>query len=179
MQNISDTRIELLHNWYTRIRIAQTGHYEDAHKLRRKNAAFGIPVVLFSAIVGTGVFASLSEQNPSFNLRIVLGIISILAAALASLQTFLNYSEQSAKHLKAATELSSLKKEIEEKLAILPAEAEGLNEFIKSVRSRWDAITNEAPLLADRTFNRNFKKFGGDKAFPSRENSQEQMERLT
>jgi len=161
-----EQKLELLHNWYRRIRIAQAGHYDDAGRLKRLHLLLGIPVVILSAIVGTGVFASLAEENPSITLRIVLGITSILAAALASLQTFLNYAEQSARHLDAATKLSSLKKEIEANLVLIPPDSEALDEFIKTVHMKWDTVTTEAPLLSEKAFSGNFKKMGGDKAFP-------------
>ena len=174
---MNDKQIELLNNWYRRIRIAQRGHYEDASRLKRRNVLFGIPVVVLAAAVGTGVLASLGKENPSEALRIILGCVSILAAALASLQTFLNYSEQASKHLKAATELSSLKKEIEEKLAISSDEAEGLNDFIKAVRTRWNAITNEAPIISKKVFEENFRKFKGEEAFPMQQVEEKGLER--
>jgi len=126
----------------------------------------GVPVVILSAIVGTGVFASLSEASLSFTLRLVLGSISLLAASLASLQTFLNYTEQSARHLKVATKLSSLKKEIEESLVLRSSSSEDFDEFIQSVRLKWEAITTEAPLISEQIFNKNFRKYEAEKAFP-------------
>jgi hypothetical protein len=176
---MNDKKIELLNNWYRRIRIAQRGHYEDASRLKRRNVMFGIPVIILSAAAGTGVLASLAKENPSQTLRIVLGCISILAAGLALLQTFLNYSEQSSKHMKAATELSALKKEIEEKLALLPDNAEGLNEFIKTARSKWDAITNEAPIISQKVFEKNFIEFKGEEAFPGRRVNEKHLEKAT
>lgn len=162
----TEQKLDLLHKWYKRIRIAQAGHYQDAGRLKRLHLLLGIPVVVLSAIVGTGVFASLAEENLSVSWRIMLGLTSILAAALASLQTFLNYAEQSARHLDAATKLSALKKEIEANLALISPGSEAFDEFIKATHRQWAAITAEAPLLSEKAFTHNFKKMGGDKAFP-------------
>lgn len=161
-------KIQLVENWYVRIRAVQAGHYQYANNLRKKNFLLGVPVVALTAIVGTSVFASLSEQNPSMELKIIVGLVSMLAATLASLQTFLNYSEQSAKHLDAATKLSSLKKEMEEKLVLFGDSEEGIDSYIQSVRERWTQITNEAPLISSRAFGKNSKKYARDSDFPTR-----------
>ncbi|MBD1913483.1 MULTISPECIES: SLATT domain-containing protein [unclassified Leptolyngbya] len=162
----TEEKFDLLHKWYKRIRIAQAGHYQDARRLKQLHLLLGIPVVVLSAVVGTGVFASLTEENLSVTLRIFLGLTSILAAALASLQTFLNYAEQSARHLDAATKLSALKKEMEANLVLLSPESETFDEFIKTTHNKWAAVTAEAPLLSEKAFTHNFRKMGGDQAFP-------------
>jgi hypothetical protein len=63
----------------------------------RWNRFFGIPVVILTALVGTAIFGTL-QQDPGLHWRILAGGISILAAVLSALQTYLNYSEQAAKH---------------------------------------------------------------------------------
>ena len=90
----------------------------------------------------------------------------MLAAALASLQTFLNYSEQSAKHLDAATKLSSLKKEIEEKIVFFEYSEEGIEKYIQGLRERWTQITNEAPLISKQSYEKSFEKYAKDSDFP-------------
>jgi hypothetical protein len=47
----------------------------------------GIPTIILSAGVGTAVFASLNKQAMGNSIKLVFGLISIMAAVLASLQT--------------------------------------------------------------------------------------------
>lgn len=157
--------IQLLKDWYVRIRIAQKGHYQDASQLKRRNRLLGIPVVILTTIVGAGVFASI-EKDPSIYAQLATGLLSLLAATLASLQTFLNYAEKSEKHLNAARKLSGLKKEIEETLIIQMDDKERIMEFVPYVRKIWEEITNEAPLISEKNFKTNFEKLRGNERFP-------------
>ena len=91
-------------------------------------------------------------------------MLSVSAAVLASLQTFLNYAEKEAAHLQAATRLSSLKKFIEEVLALSGDTQE--SKIVESIRKEWDTITTESPLLSQRVFEKNYRKFKMDTAFP-------------
>ena len=63
--------------------------YKDAARLARRQQWLGTVVVLLSAIVGTGVFASLTVEKMDPWVKIVTGLLSVTAAALASLQTYL------------------------------------------------------------------------------------------
>jgi hypothetical protein len=136
-----------------RIRAAQTGHYKQSLQYRQYHLALGIPVVVFSAVVGTTVFATLSDAETSVTIKILLGSTSMLTAAIASLQTFLNYDSLAEKHLNAASKLSSLKKQIEANLILLTTEEE-LTAFIEQVRLDWTSITEEAPQITDKVWNR-------------------------
>lgn len=152
MSNVGDRtfqKLELLRKWYVRIRAAQTGHYRQSIQYRRLHLLLGIPVVVFSAVVGTTVFATLNDASTSTPVKIILGTTSMLTAAIASLQTFLNYDSLSEKHLSAASKLSAIKKEIEEKTITLTTD-EDLTAFIEHVRVRWTGVTDEYPQISDR-----------------------------
>jgi hypothetical protein len=68
---------------------------------------WGIPAVVLSTVVSTSVFASLLKQ-PDPWLQITLGFASVAAALLASLQTFLSYSERAEKHRIAGAKYGAL-----------------------------------------------------------------------
>jgi hypothetical protein len=63
----------------------------------RLNYLLGVPVVVLTTFVGTSVFATLQE-DVNTSLRILVGAVSVFAAVLASLQTFLRYPERAEKH---------------------------------------------------------------------------------
>ena len=164
--NLQKEAIQLLKDWYVRIRVAQKGHYQDASQLKRSNRYIGITVVALSTIVGTGVFASI-EQNLSIYFQIATGLFSLLAAVLASLQTFLNYSDKSEKHLEAARKLSELKKEIEQALVIEKENQNKTVEFVIYIRSKWSKITNDAPIISESNFKKFFNAYNAHKHFPN------------
>ena len=87
----------VLTDWYQRVTVTQRAHYGSADHFSRKSYWLGIPVIVLSTVVGTSVFAALQKQ-PGPGLQIALGLASVLAAVLASLQTFLGYSARAEKH---------------------------------------------------------------------------------
>lgn len=88
----------VLTDWHRRAQESQFSHYEAARYFNWLNNWLGIPALVLSTIVGTSIFASLSEQNVSTTLRVFLGYISLLAACLSALQTFLRFAERAKKH---------------------------------------------------------------------------------
>jgi hypothetical protein len=94
-------------------------HYAIAARLGRLNVRLGIPVVVLTTFVGTSVFATL-ERHVDLSLRILVGVVSVLAAVLASLQTFLRFAERAEKPRAAAESWSSIRREIAEMLALHP-----------------------------------------------------------
>jgi ABC-type multidrug transport system fused ATPase/permease subunit len=155
-----EEKIKLLDNWYRRIRRAQRGHYVDAARLKNKNLYFGIPVVILSTVVGAFSFIETKEANMTISIGLAVGFLSISAAVLASLQTFLNFSEKSQQHLVAARQLSSLKKEIEENRILNAHDEKKIDEFINYTRSTWNEITNEAPLISTKVFEKMKLRYG-------------------
>ncbi|OAB78187.1 SLATT domain-containing protein [Cochleicola gelatinilyticus] len=148
-----EEKIDLLKKWKKRIKKAQRAHYKDAHRLKRHKMLIGIPTIIFTTLVSTGIIASLESSNPGdaeYFHPIILGCLGLCASILASLQTFLNFSEKSEKHLNAARKLSSLKKEVQHHLIILKESPDTINDFIQHVREKWDEIINEAPLVSKR-----------------------------
>src|SRR2546421_2594241 len=88
----------LLTDWFRRARESQRTHYECGTRFSRFNYWLGIPTIILSTAVGTAVFASLEQQSVPAWIKIVIGLVSILAAVLASLQTFLGFAQRADKH---------------------------------------------------------------------------------
>jgi hypothetical protein len=77
----------LLKDWRQQMATASEAHYKLASGLRRKNLMLGVPVVIFSSVVGTSLFAGLNAYIPPA-LKIAFGSSCIATAILATLQTF-------------------------------------------------------------------------------------------
>ena len=98
--------------------------------------------------MGTSIFATL-ETEADISLRIVFGIISILAVVLASLQTFLRLSERAEKHRAVAVRYGALRRELETAIAKGSPYPEKL---VEGLREKLDSISSEAPEIPDRVW---------------------------
>ena len=94
-----------------------------------------------TTLVGTSVFATL-QKRPEPWLQITVGLASVLAAILASLQTFMGYSQRAEKHRVAGAKYGALGRELEALRASTKAESD---EVIAELRKRLDTLALESP----------------------------------
>jgi hypothetical protein len=154
-----DSVEDLYASWHRRVAAAEHGHRLMADRLRRRYLLLGIPVVIFTTLVGTSAFASISKaqgnsiQGLGVDPDIVLlavGTISVLAAILSSLQTFLRYATRAEGHRIAALRYETLRRDMATTLA-LPREARGLvDRDLDSARQRMDRYAKESPTIGER-----------------------------
>ena len=104
---------ELVLAWLRRARESQMAHYEMANVLSRRSQWLGVPVILITAIVGTSVFASIAAEPIAVEAKVVVGLLSVFAAVLSSLQTFFKFSERAEKHRAFAARYGAVRREIE------------------------------------------------------------------
>jgi hypothetical protein len=109
----------------------------------------GVPTVLLSATVGTSLFTSLGNYSGDHN-QLVFGLLSIIAATLAALQTFLDFEGLSSKHRSADSGYSAIRQRIEEMEASPPATRTELLALLSEIRSDIERLTREAPLVPER-----------------------------
>jgi len=142
----------LLKDWRQRTAAASEAHYKLASGLRTKNLWLGVPVVIFSSIVGTSVFGTLADPNavipPAF--KIAVGLISLLAAILAALQTFLRFGERAEKHVVAADWYAAVRRDVDQ-LLVLPAEKRGTpKSCFDRLRKQMSKVGQHSPEIGDR-----------------------------
>jgi hypothetical protein len=145
----TDRVLALLANWGERATRSSEAHYELASRLSQANIRFGVPVVILTSFVGTSVFATLG-RNVDLWLRIAVGMISVLAAVLASLQTFLRYGERAEKHRSAAELWAAVRREIDQMLALHPtylASRGDPKQYLDDLRRRMDEIAQQSPEM--------------------------------
>ena len=148
----------LLKDWLRRTRESQFGHYAAAKRLGYLNYGLGIPVVVMSALVGSSVFAALGKQV-DLRLQIAVGVTSVVTAALASLQTFLRFSEKAEKHRSSGAAFGAIRRRIEESLAVPPEPGE-VKTLLAEVRGQMDTLAKEAPEIPSHVWNGQAPRFG-------------------
>ena len=146
-----DEHVERLYEaWHRRVAAVETGHRLMADRMRHRHLGLGIPVVIFTTVVGTSVFASIKDSGAPEPVLYVVGSISLLAAVLSSLQTFLRYATRSEGHRIAAIRYETLRRDMAKMLA-LPREARGDPEKqLDSARQRMDRYAKESPVIGQR-----------------------------
>jgi hypothetical protein len=144
---------ELIGHWRLRVHRMQLAHYDSEALFSRRHLWLGLPVILLSTIVGTSVFSTLQKtaQTPEgVNLRILVGMLSVAAAALAGLQTFLRYAERAEKHRVAGARFASLKTKIELVSCLPPTKPDELEKALSQIQKSWTELSEETPAIPPR-----------------------------
>lgn len=129
----------------------QLAHYECARKFERFHLWLGLPAIVLSTFVGTAVFSSL-EKSADIRLQIGVGLLSVVAAVLTGLQTFLRYAELAEKHRLAGARFANLKHRIE-LLMVLPAEVD-MRSQLAALEETWAKLREESPSLSSGVWRR-------------------------
>jgi len=141
---------ELVLAWLRRARESQMAHYEMANILARRGQWIGAPVILITAVVGTSVFASVAAEAISIQAKVIVGLLSVIAAVLSSLQTFFKFSERAEKHRAFAARFGAVRRELE----TLYAEGGAPKEphYVGVLREKLDRLAEEAPHVPAKVF---------------------------
>ncbi|WP_321798141.1 SLATT domain-containing protein [Caballeronia sp. J97] len=134
--------------WIRRARESQVRHYTMADRLTRCGRRLGLAVIGITAATGTSAFLSLVATVVSPDVRVVIGMTSLSAAVLASLQTFLRYSERAELHRRAGAQYGAVRRRLEAIHAADPRVRDPC--VIDAVRDELDHIAQTAPHLPRR-----------------------------
>jgi len=148
--------LSLLREWHDRAAVSQQAHFVIATRLTRYNIWLGIPVVALATFVGTSVFATL-QKDVGTSLRILVGLVSVIAAVLASLQTFLRFQERGEKHRSAAEHWSAIRREILQMLAVHPdylPDNSDPKAHLDQLRKEMDRISAQSLEIGERDWSR-------------------------
>jgi hypothetical protein len=155
-----DSNLEaVLDEWRRRAWAAQTAHYQKATRLRSQHVWLGVPVVIFSTVVGTSLFATLSEDELGLTLRIIVGSVSVGAAVLSAIQTFFGFAQRADRHVLAADWYAAIRRRIEQVLA-LPRRGRGdARKTLDEFRKELNAVGSQFPQIGQRDWARIAKEF--------------------
>jgi hypothetical protein len=148
----------LLADWVHRARVSQFCHYEAAKHFGWIHYAIGVPVIVFTCLVGTAVYATL-QKSVTVPVQVAVGTISVLAAILAGLQTFLRFGERSEKHRAIGAQYGSVRRRIEVVRALLPERRGAVDDFLNRLRETLDSLAESAPDVPPRVWKRAEENF--------------------
>jgi hypothetical protein len=156
-----DSHLEaLLSDWQTRAWAAQMAHYRVASRLRKYNLWLGLPVVVFTTAVGTSLFATLNQDRLGTWLRVIVGCISVLAAVLAGIQTFLSFAKRADQHAVAADWYASIKRKIEQQANTPRKGRSDPKKFLDEIRKEMNTVGSQFPEIGERAWSQIAAEFG-------------------
>jgi hypothetical protein len=175
---------QLAQDWGKRAVAAQHAHYYLAAGLKKRNLALGIPVVIFTTVVGTSLFASMAtSSDPSTGssglpgwARFAIGSISIMAAVLAAIQTFLRFAERAERHAQAADWYSSIRREIEELLALPEHKRGDPKKVLDGLRKELNKAGQIYPEIGEKTWHRVAHLYGVEQPTFAKEAAESPMQ---
>lgn len=142
---------ELLNGWLVHAHKARDRHDEAARRYAKGQYSLGIPSLVVSTVVGTALFAALSSQITP---PLWIGILSMLAAVLSALQTFLDFGGRSDKHRNAAVKYKASIRLLEETLVQIQQGRNISKEQIDETRAGLDRLEESAPVVMPRVYDR-------------------------
>lgn len=92
--------------------VARATHYKMSDRRARAQQWLGGVTIAISAVVSTGILASVSK-NPSLGLTLAVGIIALIATILTGFQTFYKFGETAEKHRLAAANYGELRSDLQ------------------------------------------------------------------
>ncbi|HUA92048.1 MAG TPA: SLATT domain-containing protein [Terracidiphilus sp.] len=150
---ISAEVMVLITDWFRRVRESQRVHYECGNYFSRLNLLLGVPTIILTAGVGTAVFASLDKQSTG-SLKLALGLISIAAAVLSSLQTFLSFAERANRHRITGAKYGAIRRTLEEFKTMPPGDQTELRSALDAIKKAMDDLAENAPHVPTPIKNR-------------------------
>jgi len=141
--------------WMFRVRRMQFAHYLAARRYSSYRLWLGCTVILLGAAVGLGstAIASLEVSNQLW-IKLLFGSLSVLSAAVAGIQTFLNYPELSEKHRVAGAKFANLKHKLELLVARQPFTAKQLTDELAKIERQWAKLRTGSPNVPQRVWDR-------------------------
>ena len=149
--------------WLKRALVSQSAHYESGNFYERLFLILGCMVVTLSAAIGSAEVlvstAKIAELGPG-TVKAVSGVISLLIAILAGLQTFLKFSQRAERHRVAGAKYGDMRRSLEE-IDIISAESvHNANIELHEIKKSMGSLALESPELPSRIV----KKHGGTDA---------------
>ncbi|MGR8980529.1 MAG: SLATT domain-containing protein [Gammaproteobacteria bacterium] len=140
---------QLLKAWREELGAMMRTHYALSYRIRLLNYVLGVPTIVIAMLVASYIFFTINQPVEIW-VKMLFGLLSLLMAILASLQTFLKYSEQAESHRNASARYQALFNGIDQLMAIPPKDEAALGEWCDKLRERWDELSLEAPNVASK-----------------------------
>lgn len=149
METDKQTLDSLLQRWHTRLKRSQLAHRFAAKGYSSFHILLGVSTIALATSTGTSLFMSL-EKGLTGHGKIIMGMLSITAALLTALQTFLRLDERASKHQKADASYGTIRQKIEQNQVIREGLLENQDDFLNNMRFEMETLAKESPIVSER-----------------------------
>jgi hypothetical protein len=132
----------LFDSWKTTISAHQGEHYRSANKLEKWHYILGTLTVIFATIASATLFTELDDAKVKF----WIGVIGVIAAVLAAIQTIVIFGKRAEQHRKAAAQLGGIRRQIEV-IEQWPSSSKEAKQIAENINKQLSEIDNSAPIL--------------------------------
>lgn len=153
---------ELLRGWVLHAHKGRDRHDETARQNDKYRRWLGIPTIALSAIVGTSIFISLSEDKIDTPVIILVGLVSITAAVFAGLQTFFDFANRAEIHRATGVKYKVIIRQLEQVFAQPAERFNGEDDWLSGIRGSLDVLEEEAPIVPHKIFDRIESKYNSN-----------------
>lgn len=142
---------EVLQRWLKRSRESQLSHQLMAEHLSSVHRSLGVLTICITAIAGTTtLLATLGDVS-----KILLALFTLLAAVLASLQTFLKLEERTNLHRITGASYGHVRRKLELAMALDSSEKENR---LKEAESELNKLATESLIVSKRVYDAALKR---------------------
>lgn len=145
------TTDDVLQRWLKRARESQLSHHLMTESLESRHTWLGVIVVGITAVAGTTTIAAELEQSS----KLALGLLTLSAAVLTSLQTFLKLDERANRHRSAGAGYGQVRRKLE-LASTLPVEQSEAR--IKEAEIALNKLAQESPSVSKHIYDKALKR---------------------
>jgi hypothetical protein len=160
----------LVADWFNRARESQRAHYACCARFRRFTYLLGIPTIILTTVVGMAILASVANDKVTDQMKIAIGLVSLAAAVLATLLTFLGFSQRIDRHRLAGAGYGAIGRSLEFLKTFSPADPSELKRTVAEIQKQLDDLAEsspEVPVRLKRKIGEEFKSNGHRHIFDS------------
>lgn len=144
---------DVLQRWFKRSRESQLSHQLMAENLSATHGTLGVLTISITAIAGaTTLLATLGEVS-----KVLLGLLTLVAAILASLQTFLKLEDRANQHRIAGARYGHVRRKLELAMVLEASEKESR---LKEAENELNSLASESPSVSKRVLDAALKRNG-------------------
>jgi len=138
---------KLLGDWKQRVAAYQTAQYVKASHLEKLHYRLGVPATIFAAVAGTTAFTNLTKDTFSFKAQIIVVTVSVIAAVLTAVQTFVNYGQRAEKSRAVSNQFGGVRKEIDVLENFPPSSDQEMQAKLLALNKEITDISKDAPII--------------------------------
>ena len=145
---------KVIDSWHERSSKVQDAHYEAGNMYERRFLQLGIPVIVLSAVIGgTEVIVPVGLVDSSLA-KNISGVISLVVAILAGLQTFLKLSQRSERHRMAGARYGDVRRSLETINIVCSQSDDDAMDKLEEIKTKMDSLAIESPEIPSGLLNK-------------------------